>query len=102
MSPLARQSRSGATLSCSQANIVPVRPKPGRHLVADQQHAVAVAELAHRAQVAGRVDEDARRALDQRLDDHRRDLLLVGGEDARQVGGVAGLGGSGCSKSSGR
>ena len=53
---------------------------------------MAVAELAHRAQVAGRLDEDPGRALDQRLDDHRRDLLAVGGEDALEVGGVAGLG----------
>ena len=34
----------------------PGAAEAGRHLVADQQHAVPVAELAHRAQVAGRVD----------------------------------------------
>ena len=56
---------------------------------------MAVAELAHRAQVAGRVDEHAGGALDQRLDDDRRDLLAVGGEHALEVGGVAGLGGVG-------
>ena len=56
---------------------------------------MAVAELADRAQVAGRLDEDPGRALDQRLDDHRRDFLAVGGEDALEVGGVAGLGGVG-------
>ena len=49
----------------------------GRHLVADQQHAVVVAELAHRAQVAGRVDQHPGGALHQRLDDHRGDLLFV-------------------------
>ena len=53
----------------------------GRDLVADQQHAVRVAELAHGAQVAGRVDEHPGGALDERLDDHRGDLLLVRGED---------------------
>ena len=41
------------------------------------------------------MDQDPGGALDQRLDDHRRDLLAVGGEDALEVGGVAGLGGVG-------
>ena len=38
------------------------------------------------------MDEHPGGALDQRLDDHRGDLLLVDREDPRQVGGVAGLG----------
>ena len=70
----------------------PGAAEAGRHLVADQQHAEAVAQLARSAQVARGVDQHPGCALDQRLDDHRGDLLLVGGEDPLQVGGVAGLG----------
>ena len=80
MIPLARQSRSGATPSCSQANIVPVRPKPVATSSQISSTPWRVAELADRAQVAGRLDQDPGRALDQRLDDHRRDLVAVGGE----------------------
>jgi hypothetical protein len=69
----------------------PGAAEAGRHLVADQQHAEAVAELACLAQEAGRVDEHPGGALDERLDDQRRDLFLVAGEHPLQVGGVAGL-----------
>ena len=79
----------------------PGAAEAGRDLVADQQHAVAVAELAHRAQVARRVDDHPGGALHQRLDDHRGDLLLVHGEDARQVGRVAGLGACGLRRAAG-
>ena len=41
MRPFARHRRSGATSSCSQANIVPGAAEAGRDLVADQQHVVA-------------------------------------------------------------
>jgi hypothetical protein len=54
-------------------------------------HAEAVAQLARLAQVARRVDEHAGGALDERLDDQRRDLLFVAGEDPLQVGRVARL-----------
>ena len=59
----------------------PGAAETGRDLVADQKHAVAVAELAHRAQVARRLDADPGGALDQRLDDHRGDLLAVLGRE---------------------
>ena len=39
------------------------------------------------------MDEHPGGALDQRLDDHRGDLLFVDGEDAGEVAGVARLGG---------
>ena len=60
----------------------PGAPEPGCDLVADQQHVVDVAQLAHPAQEAGRLNADSRRALDQRLDDHRGDLLAVQLEQA--------------------
>ena len=69
------------------------RPGPaeaGRDLVADQEDVVGVAELAHAAEVAGRLDEDAARALDERLDDHSRGLLPVAVEDPLERRRVAG------------
>jgi hypothetical protein len=57
--PLAGEHRAGA-------------PEADGDLVADEQHTVAIAQLAHRAQVAGRVGEHPGRALHERLDDHRR------------------------------
>ena len=63
-----------------------------RDLVADQQHAELVAQLAHRPQVALRVHEHPGRALDERLDDHRGDPLAVRLEQPPHVGRVAGLG----------
>ncbi len=41
--PLPRHRRSGRIAACSEANSVPVRPKPGRDLVADEQHVVLAA-----------------------------------------------------------
>ena len=57
----------------------------GGHLVEDQEHAVAVAELADRAQVARRVNEHPGRALDERLHDHGRDLAAVLSQQARSI-----------------
>ena len=74
--PLARQIRSGATPSWSHANMRAGAAEAGGHLVEDQQHAVPVAQVAHRAQVAGRVREHAGGALHERLHDHRRHLAL--------------------------
>ena len=84
--PLATHIRSGATPSCSHANIVPVRPKPIATSSQIEQHAVLVAQLAHRAQVAVRVHEHPRRALHERLDDDRRDALAVRLEQPAHVG----------------
>src|SRR5262249_1546650 len=49
----------------------PGAPEAGRHLVDDEQHAVAVAGLADPAEVAVRRGEHAGGGLDQRLDDDR-------------------------------
>ncbi len=70
----------------------PGAAESGRHLVADQQDPVVVAQFAHHPQVAGRVGDHPGRALNQWLDDHRGDLISSGREDARHVGGVARLG----------
>ena len=81
---------------------MPGAAEAGGDLVADQQDAVRVAQLAHRAQVAVGLHQHPRRALDERLDDHRGDLVAVLGEDAaRRSVDVAGRGRS-ASNSSGR
>ncbi len=68
------------------------RPSEARgHLVADQEHAVAVAELAHRPQVALGVDEDPGGALHERLDDHGGELVAVLHHQALHVRDVARL-----------
>ena len=77
MIPFATQSRSGDTPSCSQANIRPVRPKPVATSSRIEQHVVAVAQLAHPAQVALRVHQHPGRALHERLHDHGGDLAVV-------------------------
>ena len=70
----------------------PGAPEADRHLVADEQRAVAVAQLADRAQVALGVHDHPGRALDQRLHDHGRDLAGVRLEQPLHVRGVARLG----------
>ena len=97
--PLASVMMSGTTSQCSQANQRPVRPKPGHHLVEDEQDAVPVADLADGGEVARRRHEHAVGAGDG-LEDHRgdglralvlQDLLQVrtaGGDGA--VAGVTG------------
>ncbi len=85
VSPLPTHSRSGATSSCSQANIRAGAPEPGGDLVADQQHAVLVAQLAHPPQVTGRLHQHPGRALHERLDDHRRDLAAVLGQQRLEL-----------------
>ncbi len=70
----------------------PRAAEAGGDLVADQQHAVLVAQLAHGAQVAVGVREDARGALHERLDDDRRDVPGVLAQQRRHVLAVAGLG----------
>jgi hypothetical protein len=46
--PLAIVMMSGTTSQFSQANHLPVRPKPGHDLVEDEHDPVPVAHLAHR------------------------------------------------------
>ncbi len=60
----------------------------GRDLVADEQHAVFVAQLTDPPQIAVRLHEHARGALDERFDDHRGDRLAMLGEQAREVRGI--------------
>jgi hypothetical protein len=62
------------------------------HLVGDQQGAVAAGDLPQPAQVALGMDDDARGALHQGLDDDRRHLAGVGPQDPidlRQAGDPA-------------
>ena len=61
-------------------------------LVADQQHAVTVAETPNRAEIPGRVGEHPCRSLDERLEHDRGDLLLAHREQPGDVVDVAGLG----------
>ena len=84
-SALPRMSPSGRMPSCSYANQRPVRPRPGLHLVEDQQHVVLVAELAQPGQIAVGRHDDAGLALD-RLDQHGRG---VGRDRALDRGEVA-------------
>ena len=56
---------------------MPVRPKPVATSSQIRNTPCSVAQLAHRAQVAVGLHEDARRALHQRLHDHRGDLVAV-------------------------
>ena len=66
-------------------------PKAGCDLVGDQKDAVRLGELANTPQKAGRLDTDARCALDERLDDHRGDLVAVEVEEALEPARVAGV-----------
>ena len=63
----------------------PVRPKPVATSSSDQQDVVAVAQLAHAAQVALRVHEHPGGALHERLHDHRRHLARVVARAARSM-----------------
>ena len=65
---LAREQRSGA-------------PESGRDLVADEEHAVLLAGARDALQVAGRVHDHSGRALDERLDHDRRDLVAPAVDD---------------------
>jgi hypothetical protein len=58
-------------------------PEAGRDLVGDQQHAVLVAQRARARQIVGRVEPHAARALYDRLEDQRGELVAV---RAQQVG----------------
>jgi hypothetical protein len=66
-------------------------PEPDRHLVADEQHAELVAQLAHRSQVAPRVHEDAGGPLHQGLDDDSRHAARVRFQEPAHVRGIARL-----------
>ena len=73
---LGREERAGAA-------------EPGRDLVEDEQHAVRVARLPQHPQVAGVVEAHPARALDDRLDDHRGQLVgLPASISSSQLGRV--------------
>ena len=98
--PFAIVMMSGTTSQCSQANQLAGAAEAGHHLVADQQDAVAVADLADRLQVAVGRDDDPVRAGDRLEDDGgdgvralvHEDLLEVraAGADRARIGWPAG------------
>ena len=70
---------------------MPGAPEAGRDLVADRGTRRARSHrLAHRAQVARRLQQHAGRALHERLDHDRRDLVAVLGQHALERRGVTG------------
>ena len=76
-SPLARQRKSGATSSCSQANIVPVRPKPTATSSAISSTSCRRVTSRTPPQIALRGHDHARRSLHQRFDHDGRQLIGV-------------------------
>ena len=79
---------SGTTPAASQANIVPVRPKPVKISSKISSSVVAVGRRAQTPQHAGVVEAHAARALHQRLDDDAGDLLGVALEQRVEGGGA--------------
>ena len=73
--PLPIVMMSGFRPNCSEAHIVPVRPKPARISSAISSAPNSVGDLAHRVDEVVRRNDVARRAL-HRLDDDRGDLAL--------------------------
>ncbi len=63
----------------------PGAAKADGDLVGDVMDVAAAAQFAQLAQVDGRIDAHAGRALDQRLDDHPGDLLVFGEQQPLQV-----------------
>ena len=74
---------------------LPGAPEASGHLVADQQHAVLPTGSAHPGQIARVSDQDARGPLDQRLDDHGRQRVGIGGDGGHRLVGPARCGVSG-------
>jgi hypothetical protein len=67
---------------------LPRPAEPGGDLVEHQQHVVGQAQRPQHVQVAGVVEAHATRALHDRLDDHRRQLVGVRLDQPRQLGDV--------------
>jgi hypothetical protein len=68
--------------------------KTGGNLVGDEQHPLLVAQLAHPPQIIGGIEAHATGALDDGLQDDRRQLLAVPpqqGLELRDIGVLAGL-----------
>ena len=66
--------RSGVDVPALDREPFAAAPEAGHHLVGDEHDAVAVAEVTHALEVAGRRHEDAVGA-DDRLEDHRGDRV---------------------------
>ena len=88
VSALPTHRRSGDTSACSQANIRARAPESGRDLVGDQEHVVLVAERAHAPEISGRVEPHAARALHDRLEDHRGELVAMRAQQRRDLADV--------------
>ena len=73
--PFERHRRSGAIAPLLAGEHRPGAPEPGHDLVGDEEHVVAVAELARAPQEERVVHAHAARALHHRLEDHGRDRL---------------------------
>ncbi len=80
MRPLPRQRRSGRRSHCSRGEQRAGASETGGDLVADQQHVVGAARGAEAREPFVVGELHARRALHRRLDDHRRELRLVLGD----------------------
>ena len=57
-----------------------------RHFVSDQKHVVLASQFPNRPQIAGWMNDHSGCSLDQRLDHHGSDVLVVFGEDRLQFG----------------
>ena len=68
---------SGAMPACSQANSLPVRPKPVAISSAISSTPCVSQSVAHLLQIVRRVEAHAARALHDGLEDHRRELVAV-------------------------
>ncbi len=80
---------SGATAACSQANSSPVRPKPVAISSSTSSRPCSIAELAQQRHAGRRVKAHPPRPLHDRLDDDRRQLARVSGDELAQLRGPA-------------
>ncbi len=79
------QNRSGETPSCSAGEHSPGPAEADGHFVGDHQHVVLPRQLAHAAEITRRVHDHARGPLNQRLDNHGGDLLVMFGQHLLQL-----------------
>jgi hypothetical protein len=85
--PLAMTMMSGSTSKCWMPNqCSPSRPKPGLHLVDDQEAAVRADDLRRPPQVSRRRDDVAAHALHRLGDERGRPAVRRGDDDLLEVG----------------
>ena len=82
MSPLPSTMRSGRSPHCSDANSVPVRPKPVATSSQISSTSCSRHAACNGANVGGRGELHPRGALHERLDDHGRELARVRADQA--------------------